>query len=109
MEKRFIARPYRYADGVPWNEDRYEIFVWENGKWESVGGAIRKWGGKTIAFLCIPSSQRDIRTPEQAVRKSDGLYVWGDNVKSALQALKCMYPNPTDTLRGWLAHAIATF
>jgi hypothetical protein len=72
MNKQWKASRYRYPDGRPRNEDRYKIFVWENGKWVSVGGAIRKWGDKTVAYLCMPAAQRDIRTPRDAERKTEG-------------------------------------
>jgi hypothetical protein len=109
MDKQWKASPYRYLDGKSWNDDRYEIFVWENGRWVNVGGAIRKWGGKTIAWLCLPNTKYDIRTPRDAEQKTDGLYVWGVTVKDALNTLKATYPHPSDTLRGWLARVIATF
>lgn len=109
MKKQWVARPYKYADGVPWNEDRYEIFVKENGEWVSVGGAIRRWNQRTIAFICTKTQQRSIRTPQQAEKETDGLYVWGNSVRSALNTLKWKYPDPATTLKEAVDRAYASF
>lgn len=109
MSKLFIARPYRYADGVPWNEDRYEIFVKDNGQWVSIGGAIRRWDKRTVAFICTKGAQRWIRTPLQAEQETNGLYVWGNSVREALLTLKWKYPDPTETLHEAVALANASF
>lgn len=109
MRKRWLARKYVYANGVSYNEDRYEIFIWNNGDWVSVGGAIRKWGGKTIAFLCLPAQQRDIRKPDDVPQRSAGLYIWGETTKAALHTLKSSYPDPCSTLNNWISREMAAF
>jgi hypothetical protein len=110
MERKWVAKPYVYADGFLWNSDRYEIFV-INDKRElvSVGGAICTWGGNTIAFLCKKSVNREIRTPLQAEEKASGHYVWGESVKSALQTLKWKYSDPESLLREIHAREMAAF
>lgn len=98
MERKWVARPYRYADGVPWNQDRYEIFVLTAEGMVSVGGAIRSWSHRTVAFLCPKEVQRKIRTPQDAETRTEGLYVVGASVKEALSQLKWRWPNPDHTL-----------
>jgi hypothetical protein len=98
MERKWVARPYRYADGVPWNEDRYELFVAGEGGLVSIGGAIRSWDHRTVAFLCPKTLQRLIRSPKDAVNRTDGFYVIGASVKEALMLLKWRWPNPELTL-----------
>ena len=60
----------------------------ENGKWVNVGGAIRRWGGKTIAFLCMPATQLGIRAPRDTERMTDGLLALvrtgGQNFKTGI-------------------------
>lgn len=109
MELRWIARPYRYADNVPWNADRYEIFVHVEGEWVAVGGAIRHWSNRTIAFLCTKTQQRLIRTPYDAEQRSNSLYVMGDTVTDALRTLKWKYPDPLKTLSETEALLAASF
>ncbi len=110
MSQRYLARRYRYADNVPWNDDRYEIFVEEDGQLLSIGGAIRTWTNRTIAFLCTKQEQRWIHTPQEAEqRASGGIFVWGDSVRDALTALKRQYPMPEKILRDVLERENATF
>ena len=101
MNKQWKASRYRYPDARPRNEDRYEIFMWENEKWVNVVGAIRKWGGKTIAFLCMPATQRGIRAPRDAERKTDGLLAQvgtgGQNCKTGI--LVCDLKHSVDCRR----------
>jgi len=100
MERKWVARPYKYADGVPWNSDRYEIFVTDShGDWVSVGGAIRSWSGRTIAFLSTINVNRLVRTPLDAQVMTDGLWVAGDTVRSALKTLKWKYQDPQSLLQ----------
>ncbi len=96
---QWVARPYRYADNVPWNDGRYEIFFWQGNGWAPVGGVIKRWDGQTIAFLCTKTQQRTIRTPAQASSETGGLHSWGVTMKEALQTLRSMYPDPTEVLR----------
>ena len=106
----WIARKFKYSDGVPWNDDRYEIFFrTPTGNWASVGGAIRNWKQETIAFLCTKSSNRIIRTPLQAQEETGGLYVWGSSVMEALIALKEKYPNPREVLKAAVEATNAAF
>lgn len=98
-EHRWLARPYKYADGVPWNEDRYEVFVLgDAGTLVSVGGAIRSWDMRTVAFLCGRTMQRVIRTQQDAVTRTNGLYVIGASVIEALNLLKIRWPRPAQIL-----------
>lgn len=99
MAKQWKASPYRYADGVPWNSDRFEVFVLgDDGKWKSVGGAISKWGKTTVAFLCDREKQRTIRTLEDAIDGTEGLCVLEDRLIDALRTLKRTYPDPEAVL-----------
>jgi hypothetical protein len=110
MDRLWIARPYRYADNVPWNDDRYEIFVLNDKReWVSVGGALRRWDGQTVAFLCKKGVNREIRTPQHAQDKTNGNYVFGTNVKRALQTLKWKYPNPEALLEEIWQREMAAF
>jgi hypothetical protein len=109
MKTCWKFRPYVYLNGAKSNGDRFEILIWENNAWQSVGGAIRTWSGVTTAFLCTPEMQRNIRTPQQAEERVGGLYVREGTLREALIGLKCTFPHPMDTLKGWVAHAIATF
>jgi hypothetical protein len=99
MRRRWLARPYAYADGVPWNDGRYEIFIRGSaGDMVSVGGAMcnRKQG--TIAFLCPKSTNRIIRTPLDAANLTDQLYVKAATLKDALTLLKKTFPDPENSL-----------
>jgi hypothetical protein len=100
MEKKWLARPYRYADGVPWNDDRYEVFVEvdEGKSWFSIGGAIRSWDQSTVAFLCYKTMQRKVRSPQDAVDRTEGLFVVAPSVRESLHLLKWRWPNPELTL-----------
>lgn len=96
MERPWLARPYRFADGIPWDEFRYEIFVPRDKQLISVGGAIRIFGKQPhyIAFICTKAKNRKIRTPQDAMKLSDGNYVKGRNMKEALTNLKQRFPQP---------------
>jgi hypothetical protein len=109
MEHPWIARPYRYADSVPWNQDRYEIFIRSNGELVSVGGAMRTWNGRTIAFICRKPANRKIRTPEMAEKETQGMYVWGSSVKAALVTLKWKYSDPEKLLQEQYDREMASF
>jgi hypothetical protein len=109
MAAQFVARPYRYADNVPWNEDRYEIFFWYQGEWIPVGGAIRTWSYRTIAFVCNRNAQRLIRNPGQAADESGGRFVWGQSVGEALKLFRETFPDPITTLSDAQAEAYANF
>lgn len=109
MRHLWKASPYKYADGVPWNDDRYEICVRVGGQWIPVGGAIRHWSGRAVAFLCSKTAQRLIRTPADAAVNSDGHYVMGNTLQETLEALKVAYPDPVLVLREQEELAAAAF
>ena len=108
-EFSWLATPYKYADGIPWNQDRYELFVRSEGQLVSVGGAMRTWNGWTIAFLCHKGANRRISTPETAESETHGFYVWGCNVKTALVSLKWKYPDPESILQELHDREMAAF
>ena len=64
----------------------------------NVGGAIRHWSHRTVAFLCTQNINRTIRTPQQAETLTDGVLVVGVSVMDALNKLKLQYPDPLGTL-----------
>lgn len=100
MESKWIARPYKYADGVAWNDFRYEIFFRVEDEWVSVGGVMQLKGRvEAIAFLCRHTSQRYIRSPQHVEREVAGRYVMGDNIEEALRTLKWKYPEPVQLLQ----------
>ena len=99
MERKWVAKPYRYADGNCWNENRYEIFYsTPDNKWVSVGGAMRTWKNGTVAFLADLPVNRQLRTPDQIVNNTMGLHVWGETLIQALSTLKKTFPDPRTVL-----------
>jgi hypothetical protein len=99
VEPQWVARPYRYADGMNWNEDRYEIFIWKNQDWVSIGGALKSRKRGVVAFLCDPAMNRILRSPDDVTKHTEGCYVWGGTLEESLRALKSKYPNPEAVLR----------
>jgi hypothetical protein len=109
MARRWKASLYKYADGFPWNDDRYEVFILTDaGSWKSVGGAISRRGKTTVAFLCDRATQRSIRTMHDVVEKAE-ICILADGVSDALKALRTHYPDPEVMLARAKEQADATF
>lgn len=110
MQKRWIARPYCYADNQAWNPGRKELFIWKDGEWFPVGGAMLiEATGRSVAFLCTRTANRTIRKPGQVQAESNGLFVLGTSLREALDILKFKYPDPERTLAEAEQQVMAAF
>ena len=84
---KFMAKPHRYADGVSYNKNRYDILVdvstTDQPYYRAVGGAV-VLKDKAIAFIggtAIGHRVRDI------VAYADA-FVWGSDLRDALSKIK---------------------
>lgn len=110
MKQAWYARPFKYGDGVPWNDGRWIILAPDsNRKLVEVGGAMSTYNNGTIAWLCTHNTQEFIRRPEDAERESHGYFVWGQSLMQALKLLKYRYPDPHTTVAELDAELTAAF
>jgi hypothetical protein len=111
-QSSWVAKKYKYLDGIAWNSGRYTIFVPDpnkEGELIPVGGAFETHGRGAIAFLCFASDLPVIKRPLDAERRSEGLYTWGQSLREALAHLKWKYPQPFQILAQRAAIQTALF
>lgn len=84
----FIARKYRYADGVIYNPNRYGLYRVEAGtrgdQHVGVGGALMIEPGKVIAYAGLPVEGGSV----EWIMRHAVHYVWGDDLKGALAKIR---------------------
>lgn len=79
----FLARKYRYADGVIYNPNRYDIFETSDGHPRRVGGAL-VLKGKAIAFIGHPG----YGDSAAKIIKGARAYAWGADLSDALAKIR---------------------
>jgi hypothetical protein len=86
--RKFIAKLHRYADGVAYNANRYDILVDistdpANPYWRAIGGAI-VLSDKALAFIGATSLSARCK---DVIGHADA-FVWGDDLRGALAKIK---------------------
>lgn len=80
---QFVARQYRYANGVVYNPNRYIISHLDGDQARSVGGAL-KVGGKVIAYVGHPG----LGTKVDAIVRGAEAFTWGSTMTEALAKIR---------------------
>ncbi len=79
----FIARKYRYADGVVYNPNVYDLFAIEGERYVRVGGAV-VYKNKVIAY----SGHAGYTMRFKDIEAYSNGYVWADTLKDVLPKIR---------------------
>lgn len=80
----FVARRYRYANGICYNKGRYALLhVGSDQRHVGVGGALIVAGRGAIAYVGLPGDGGKIASIEKHYP-----HVWGSDLRDALKKIK---------------------
>jgi hypothetical protein len=86
---QWVARRYRYANGVCYNRNHFMVLFCDDGHMLGVGGALVV-GGKALAYIGMPGEGNSVKR----IMAHTKAFVWGDSLTDALKKLKATYPDP---------------
>lgn len=86
---QWVARRYKYNNGVCYNRNHFMILYCDKGHMLGVGGAL-VMGNKAIAYIGMPGDGGSLKR----ILGHTKAFVWGDSLLDALKKLKAAYPDP---------------